>query len=98
MNKWDTKWMELMEENELEVKTGVRYMDDIRAFMNSICEGWRWWKGTLCYCEAWRDEDLAEGLTNTGLEMVSLNVSFMKSTVIHTKTADKILFSYPRGC
>ena len=28
MNKWDTQWMEMSVANGLEVKTGIRYMDD----------------------------------------------------------------------
>ena len=65
MNKWDTQWMEMMVTNGLEVKTGIRYMDDIRVFMEAIREGWRWWNGALCYCKAWKEEDLQEGLSRT---------------------------------
>ena len=65
MNKWDAKWLERMDENLLEVLTGVRYMDDICAFMTAIKAGWRWHEGQLCYCEAWRLEDLESGLSST---------------------------------
>jgi hypothetical protein len=55
--------MELMAENNLEVLTGMRYMDDIRSFIKAIQEGWRWWEGRLCWSEKWRQEDLKAGKT-----------------------------------
>ena len=33
---WDSGWLEVMEQNVLRIKTGVRYMDDIRIFANAI--------------------------------------------------------------
>ena len=39
MNAWDSGWLELMEQSGLRIKTGVRYMDDIRIFANAIKEG-----------------------------------------------------------
>ena len=42
MNKRDQRWLEVMEENCLDVKTWIRYMDNI---LLAIREGWRWWKG-----------------------------------------------------
>jgi hypothetical protein len=86
MNKWDTQWMEMMVANGLEVKTGIRYMDDIRAFMDAICEGWRWWNGTLCYCQAWETEDVQAGLSSTArtakvvLDMMNDVMSFLEFT------------------
>ena len=58
INTWDTKWMEMMTNNNLTVITGIRYMDDIRAFLHAIRAGWRVWDGILCYCrwEAGRPE------------------------------------------
>ena len=41
MNTRDTRWMELMTTSQLEILTGIRYMDDIRAFLYEIREGWR---------------------------------------------------------
>jgi hypothetical protein len=65
MNTWDTRWLEEMTTNKLEILTGIRYMDDIRAFLFGIREGWRWWEGRLCYCEEWRQEDQRDGKSAT---------------------------------
>ena len=51
MNTWDTRWLEEMTNNKLEILTGVRYVDDIRAFLKAIREGLRWLEERLCYCE-----------------------------------------------
>ena len=63
MNTWDTKWLEVMTDNNLEVLTGIRYMDDIRSFLKAIREGWRWWEGRLCWTEQWKQEDQKAGKT-----------------------------------
>ena len=65
MNTWDVRWLEMMSENGLDVMTGIRYMDDIRAFLKAIREGWRWWEDRLCFCEEWRIEDLKDGKSAT---------------------------------
>ena len=65
MNTWDTEWMERMAENNIAIITGVRYMDDICAFLYAIREGWRLWEGRLCYCEEWRKEDMKAGKSAT---------------------------------
>ena len=65
MNAWDSGWLEVMEQNGLRIKTGVRYMDDIRIFANAIKEGWRWWDGKLCFCEEWKQEDQKAGTSST---------------------------------
>ena len=57
MNTWDTRWLEKLEVNGIRIKTGVRYMDDIRIFAHAIRAGWRWWDDSLCYCEEWRLEE-----------------------------------------
>ena len=49
MNPWDTKWLEIMTDNNIEIFTGVRYMNDLRNFLISIREGWRWWDGRMCW-------------------------------------------------
>jgi hypothetical protein len=41
MNAWDSGWLEVMEQSGLQIKTGVRCMDDIFIFANAIKEGWR---------------------------------------------------------
>ena len=61
MNEWDAKWMEKLEENNVKVRKSERYMDDIRAFLKALKEGWRWFEGGLWFCEAWRTEDINSG-------------------------------------
>jgi hypothetical protein len=65
MNTWDTRWLEKMESNGIKIKTGVRYMDDIRILLYALRAGWRWWEGSLCYCEVWRLEDESTGTSST---------------------------------
>ena len=87
MNFWDNKWLEEMDNNSLEILTGSRYMDDIRAFLASIKEGWRWWQGELRYCNAWRMEDLKEGKSRTErtaiilIEIMNSILPFLKFTL-----------------
>ena len=65
MNTWDTRWLEKLKENGIRIKTGIRYMDDIRIFAHAIRAGWRWWDDSLCYCEEWRLEDEESGMSST---------------------------------
>ena len=65
MNAWDTKWLEILTDNNIELLTGVRYMDDLRNFLMSIREGWRWWDGGLCWSEEWKQEDIENGKSAT---------------------------------
>ena len=65
MNAWDIRWMERMATNNISVITGVRYMDDIRAFLHAIRAGWRMWEGRLCFCETWKLEDIKDGKSAT---------------------------------
>ena len=65
MNKWDTMWLERMPENKIRVITGVRYVDNIRAFLHTIRAGWRMWEGRLCFSEEWKDLDLKDGKSST---------------------------------
>ena len=64
MNEWDAKWMEKLEENNVKVRKSERYMDDIRAFLKALKEGWRWFEGGFWFCEAWRNEDINSGKSN----------------------------------
>jgi hypothetical protein len=65
MNYWDSKWMETMRENNVRIRAGDRYMDDIRAFLNIIKEGWRWHEGHLYWTETWKNEDQKAGESGT---------------------------------
>ena len=85
MNAWDSGWLEVMEESGLRIKTGVRYMDDIRIFANAIKEGWRWWDGKLCFCEEWKLEDQKAGTSSRArtarvmVDIMSSNWEFLNS-------------------
>ena len=57
MNEWDTAWLERLEMNNIVLRKGERYMDDLRAFLRAIKPGWRWHDGGLYHCEAWMPED-----------------------------------------
>ena len=47
-NKWDWRWMELCKENNIRIGKSNRYMDDIKAFLKALREGWRWMEVGLC--------------------------------------------------
>ena len=49
MVEWDRLWHCLVEDLGLTVEAAARYMDDLRAFMFPVKEGWRWWEGELCW-------------------------------------------------
>ena len=57
MNTWDTKWLGKLEQTGIRIKTGVRYMSDIRVFLKAIRAGWRWWGGTLIVIVIVKDGD-----------------------------------------
>ena len=63
MNEWDAKWLDLCASNNIKVRKGKRYMDDIRAFLNSLKMGWRWTDGGLAYTRTWESEDRMSGLS-----------------------------------
>ena len=54
MNKFDARWLEKMESNNIKIRKGQRYMDDLRAILLALKAGWRWLDGGLWYCEAWK--------------------------------------------
>ena len=87
MNTWDIKWLDKMEQNGVMIKTGVRYRDDIRIFVNAIRADWRCWGGALNYCEAWRQEDEAAGTSSTTrtagilVDMMNSMMSFLNFPV-----------------
>ena len=57
MNEWDARWLETLEANNIKLRKGERYMDDIRAILQGLKMGWRWWEGGLYYCDEWRLDD-----------------------------------------
>ena len=47
MNHWDSRWMDAMNENNVERDLEDRYMDDIRVVMMCLKAGWRWHEDEL---------------------------------------------------
>ena len=65
MNEWDAKWMEKMVDNNITIRKGTRYMDDLRVFLKALKAGWRWFQGGLWFCEEWKKQDLEAGKSST---------------------------------
>ena len=63
MLDWDNKWQRRIEDNNLEMMNGSRYMDDVRACLHPVKPGWRYKAGELMFCEDWRREESEGGLT-----------------------------------
>ena len=59
----DSRWIELCNRNNIKIGKSNRYMDDIRAFLKALKEGWRWRDGDLCYTKAWELEDKKSGIS-----------------------------------
>ena len=63
MNEWDEGWQELCDRNNIILRKGDCYMDDIRAFLKALRMGWRWVDGYLCFKKTWEEEDKKSGLS-----------------------------------
>ena len=50
-----------MEDNNIKIKKGERYMDNIRAILHDMKNGWRWLQGGLWFCKEWQLEDMQAG-------------------------------------
>ena len=61
MNEWDSRWLTNMEMNNIKVRKGQRYMDDLRVYLYGIKHGWRWHEGDICWREEWEQEDRISG-------------------------------------
>ena len=57
MIDWDRQWMDMLVKLGVTVENAVRYMDDLREYLQSIKMGWRWKDGELCWTEEWETED-----------------------------------------
>ena len=57
--------MEKMVENNITIRKGTRYMDDLRVFLKALKAGWRWMQGGLWFCEEWKKQDLEAGKSRT---------------------------------
>jgi hypothetical protein len=55
--------MDLCKKNNIKVAKNNRYMDDIRAFLRALKEGWRWMDGSLCFTKSWEKEDMESGVS-----------------------------------
>ena len=47
MNKWDRKFMVVLDTNGIKTGTAFRYMDDKRVVLRALALGWRWDRGQL---------------------------------------------------
>ena len=65
MLHWDGKLLEKLKQNNVRLDEGARYMDDIRAILSGLREGWRWVEDGLYYCKEWEQEDRLLGETPT---------------------------------
>ena len=65
MLHWDGKLLEKLKRNNLKLDEGARYMDDIRAILSGLHEGWKWVEDGLFYCKEWEEEDRLLGETPT---------------------------------
>ena len=57
MLHWDGKLLAKIKQNNLRLDEGARYMDDVRAILAGIREGWRWTDDGLYFCKEWEAED-----------------------------------------
>ena len=65
MNEFDARWLEKMESNNIKIRKGQRYMDDLRAILRALKPGWRWLDGGLWYCDEWKLEDHLAGKSSS---------------------------------
>ena len=75
MNEWDARWQELCVRNNIILRKGDRYIDDIRAFLKALRMGWRWVDGHLCFTKTWEEEDKKSGLSasrRTALVLIAM--------------------------
>ena len=57
MNKWDRKFMAVLNTNNIKTETAFRYMDDKRVILRALALGWRWDKGQIRFRSRWEQED-----------------------------------------
>ena len=57
---FDRELKRIMEENNLVVKTRLRYVDDLRLLMGFLREGWRWIGDRIVFRMCWQKEEKAE--------------------------------------
>ena len=63
MGKWDIELSNIMKKENIDVKTKLRFVDDLRLYMGGINHGWRWDKNKLRFRKLWEKEDIEAGLT-----------------------------------
>ena len=91
---WDGQLLAKMKENNLEIEAGARYMDDVRLFLESIREGWRWMEDGLYFCEEWKKEDEESGESptqRTGRELKKI----MNSIIYFLRLTIEIQDNFP---
>ena len=57
MGRWDIKWKDRLNSNNIELEDDGRYVDDARAYMYPLRAGWRWECDGLWYRKEWEQED-----------------------------------------
>ena len=57
MKLWDQAWVRLLEKENLGVLEFFRYVDDVRNFVFSLYEGWRWSEGSFKQSREWEEKD-----------------------------------------
>ena len=55
--RFDKKLGKIIDENKLEVKTRMRYVDDLRLIMYLLKEGWRWIGDRMIFRKCWEKEE-----------------------------------------
>ena len=84
MRLWDQAWCKLLRREQIEILEFFRYVDDVRNFVFSLAEGWRWAEGRFQFRDEWEVADLSSEMTDqarTTLELskaMSSLVGFLK--------------------
>jgi hypothetical protein len=76
MNEWNAKWMDFCKQINIRIGKNNRYMDDIRAFLKALKEGWMWVKGSLCHTMEWELEDKQAGKSPSKSADVMISVVY----------------------
>ena len=70
MKIWDLCWRQLLDEENIDLISYMRYVDDARNFARPLAEGWRWsgLNGRFEFSKKHEEEDILSGkLTRQGL-------------------------------
>ena len=96
MNEWDARWMDLCKQNNIRIGKNNRYMDDIRAFLKALKEGWRWVEGSLCHTMEWELEDKQAGKSPSRMS-AEVMISMMNDVFPFLKFTIELGEDFPDG-